>query len=91
MIKKKYGQRTHAKKRALERFGHEYTKQERLKIIHDIQNGSSEVKFISRFSNRLSTWQIHLGDQIAIAVYDRNTKEIATFLPEHYDLSPAYR
>lgn len=68
-------QRQHAKRRAAERYGIELTARRRREIIAGIH--SHKYQFVERQSHRIS---VFLVDGVRV-VYDRQRKELVTFLP----------
>lgn len=79
MISKKYSQRAHAKRRALERFGIELTKDVRRTLVQAIQKG--EARFRARQSLRITHWIVEYQGKELPVVYDRQRHEIVTVLP----------
>lgn len=76
---KKYAQRIHAKSRAKERYGIDFTAQKRNEIIKMIKH--DHVVSRKKQTNRTSIITIRYGDQLIKLVYDKSRKEIVTFLP----------
>lgn len=76
---KAYNQRMHAKRRLKERYDIDYTPSLRTILINTIQRGNA--RFLRRTSNRTTVWRILIGSKSVICVYDKNRKEIVTFLP----------
>ncbi len=77
MIKRR-AQRIHAKKRFLERTGHELLTADLEAIILQIQQG--RAVFVKKQSNRVSHWEVdHQGTPLRV-VYDKSTKQIVTIL-----------
>lgn len=76
---KKQNQRFHARKRAMERYGISYNKDILSQIISMIAN--NETKLLEKKSLRLSIREAMLGNKCIRFVYDRERKEIVTFLP----------
>ena len=72
-------QRIHAKKRAAERFGIELEDSAINRIITDIQ--SNRTEFLCKESNRISVHLIDLAGKLVRCVYDKERKEIVTFMP----------
>lgn len=78
MNKKKAEQR-HSKRRAQERYGLDLTK-----AIRDALRGKikkQKGKFLYRRSRRVSVWQVTHQAETYKIVYDKQRKEIVTFLP----------
>lgn len=79
LMNKKKAQRIHAKRRALERYGLEVTEEVRDNLKSKVARGDGV--FLYRTSRRVSVWELTLeGNEYRIA-YDKNRKEIITFLP----------
>lgn len=75
---KSKSERTHAKRRARERFGVNLSEPQFDALIKDIQD--NKLEFIERQSNRVTVWRGMLEDKEAIVVYDSSRKEIVTFI-----------
>lgn len=81
-LSKKLAERRHSVRRALQRYKIELTRDRRKNIIKLIQNGEGHL--IERQSRRLSLWSVNvpgLGCGTVKVIYDKNRKEIVTFLP----------
>lgn len=69
----------HAKTRAQQRYGVCLTSDDLREIVHKIQD--QEARFEERRSNRVSVFRVeHNGDEFRV-MYDRQRKQIATFIP----------
>lgn len=79
IVKKKIGQRIHAKKRFMERYGLSVTTKDLGVMVSQIQNGQAE--FIRRASTRVTIWDILFESKKMRVVYDRNTHNIVTVFP----------
>lgn len=77
MRSKKSCQYAHAKRRAYERYGLDYTRPVRNRLVNAIRDGHGT--FLLRESHRLTHWMVE-GYRV---VYDKQRKEIATFLPPY--------
>lgn len=73
---KHIAQRIHAKKRAKERYGVDFTTSDLKNLIDKIQN--RKALLIEKQSLRLSVFKV----DIYYVVYDKKRKEIVTFLTE---------
>lgn len=71
----------HAQRRALERFGIDYTREMRNALVGDIQTMRGE--FLESKSNRISIWAVDYKDKTYAVVYDKIRREIVSFLPDH--------
>jgi hypothetical protein len=70
----------HAARRAVQRFGLDYTPELRDEIIGHIQSGRSTP--LDRRSQRSATHRVKLNDGLTVTVaYDSLRKEVVTFLP----------
>lgn len=69
----------HVRKRALERFAIEITKDEVSQILKSIRTG--KAKFLHRQSLVVTHWQVRLREQDVAVVYDKKRKMIRTVLP----------
>ena len=76
---KKKSERIHAKRRALERYDLDFTKKIRNQLLDKIKR--SDGTFLFRQSRRVSVWEVEHENKKYQIVYDRNRKEIVTFLP----------
>jgi len=80
MPSKKKSERLHARRRARERYGIEVGNHTRRKIIQAIQGGRS--KAVRRTSTNKTVHDVTLDDGFTVrVVYDKERKEIVTFLP----------
>lgn len=77
-------ERYHAKKRAKERFDLSLNRHDLNRIILMIQSG--DATFFDRQSNNRTRWIINLDGNEALAVYDKQRKQIITFLELKYTL-----
>jgi len=77
---KKYAQREHAKRRALQRFGLTISSEDLKQIVKDIQD--QKARFLRRESTRITVWEIDFRNKNLTVVYDNKRKEIVTFLPD---------
>lgn len=74
-------QRVHTIRRLRERYGLEFTSREYKELCNAIRNDeSSRVRFITRYSLRLTVHAITLGDKEVFVVYDKERHSIATVL-----------
>lgn len=76
---KKNGQIKHATQRALERYGIELTQHKRETMIKMIQTG--KAKIVRKQSHRVSIFSLIFEEKEVIVVYDKERKNIASFLP----------
>lgn len=76
---KKQNQRFHARIRAEERYGITYNKYVRAQILKLIADGKTII--IKKQSNRLSIREVTLEEKQIVFVYDKERKEVVTFLP----------
>lgn len=76
-------QRRHAALRAEQRFGVELTRKVLEGLLRQIRKGESVV--VCRQSRRVVLHRVILGEETAIAVYDRARKTIASLLYEESD------
>jgi len=76
---KDQAQYLHSQKRALERYGLQYTKELKEGILAKIMSG--DAKFIDRQSNRVTIWDVHTQGKEVRVVYDKQRKNIASFIP----------
>ena len=79
MISKLKAERLHAKRRYKERFNISLSRKQLNDIISNIQNGKDAI-FLCKQSNNFSKWIVNVKGNKAIAVYDKNRKQIVTFL-----------
>ncbi len=82
---KAYAQRKHAKRRFLQRTGILLTRELHDQLIAKIREGSSDVTFVEKQSNRVSVWDVaHKveGKEIITfrLVYDKMRRNITTVL-----------
>jgi hypothetical protein len=78
-VNKKRALRVHAKRRAKTRYGLTINKFRRRQIVCLIQG--EKGRFLKRHSRRVSEWEIVFEGKKLRLLYDRNRKEIITFLP----------
>lgn len=71
-------ERIHVKRRFLERFGINLTRQKRLSIISMILQ--NRATFIKKESNRVSLFDVDFENQVIRVAYDRLRKELVTAL-----------
>jgi hypothetical protein len=76
---KKAAQRDHARRRARERYGVDVPAALRDTLLAMIRKG--QCTLVEKQSNRVSVFDIKHDGATYRVVYDRNTKELATFLP----------
>ncbi len=76
---KKRAQREHARKRAMERYGLHYNRHVHREFC-DLLAKSKTTK-LKDISNRLVMYLVIFSDVCYRILYDKHTKEIATFLP----------
>lgn len=76
---KKKSEQIHAKRRVLERYGIELTQKLRDTIRGKIKR--QDGKFLYRTSLRVSVWSVIHDDKRFKVVYDKQRKEIVSFLP----------
>lgn len=79
LVNKKKAERIHARRRAAERFHLDVTEEVRNLLKSKIKKG--EGIFLYRNSRRVSVWSLSLNEQTYKVVYDKQRKEIVTFLP----------
>ena len=79
---KRQGQRMHARRRALERYGLNCGPRTRNALLEAIQN--SDAVFLESYSNRQKVFAVNYGEQYYPVVYDNRRHEIVTFLPREY-------
>lgn len=70
----------HAKLRARQRGGVQYSNQDLEMIALAIVSQQTDVKFIRRISNRVKLYEVKYGDKTHTVLYNSKTKSIATFL-----------
>lgn len=68
----------HAKMRASERFGINFSKQIHDEVIKTIQDG--KAKFVEKQSNRITLFDVLVEGKECRVVYDKERKTIVTFL-----------
>lgn len=73
------GLRRHAKRRAYERYGIVIGNSRLEKVVKAIQRNKG--KFIQRYSNRVTEWEVTLEEEVCRVLYDKERKQIITFLP----------
>ena len=76
-------QRRHARRRAKERLGIDLTPKILKDLLRQIRKARTVVVF--RQSNRVVHHRVSIGEQTAIAVYDKGRGAIVTFLTEDMD------
>lgn len=69
-------ERIHVKRRFMERFGINLSRNKRIEIIKAIQNG--KATFIKKESNRISLFDVDIEHQVVRVAYDNLRKEIVT-------------
>ena len=79
-MNKKKSQHKHARKRALERYGIDYSENLKNELRGKIKR-KSQAKFLYKSSLRVSVWEIEHNDNKFKVVYDKKRKNIVTFLP----------
>jgi len=87
MLPKKLAERKHAKRRFSERYGETINRKQYKEFISYIQGTVPDhvsVEFLKKSSNRTSLFRIIKSDVEYIVVYDRERKEIVTFLLPEY-------
>jgi hypothetical protein len=76
---------SHARRRALERHGVVLSKALRHAILNDIKEmpagGSTLVKFVSRYSDNRSLWEVTLPERTFRIIFDRKRSAFVTVLP----------
>lgn len=77
-MKKKTCQNSHARRRALERFGLNMGPVRHAKLVRDVQSGAA--RFVERQSNRVTVWDADLDGHTVRIIYDGSRKQIVTFL-----------
>lgn len=77
-MNKKKAERIHAKRRALERYNLNVTEEVRNVLKSKIVRGDGT--FIRRTSRRVSVWEVAVDAAVYKVVYDKQRKEIITFL-----------
>ena len=76
---KAQGERQHARRRAEERYDIDYNRHARRDIIAAIQKNKGIL--VKRQSQRVTLWYVEYNGEYVKVAYDRNRKEIITFLP----------
>lgn len=76
---KKYAQRVHAKNRLKERYGIEINRHDYIALCSMIQNNHGI--FMVRQSRNRSIWVLRFQQKWLAVVYDKERKQIASFLP----------
>ncbi len=76
----------HAQRRALERYDLEYTNELKEGIIAKIMNGNAA--FVDRQSNRVSIFDVEVQGKSVRVVYDKQRKNIASFIPKEQKGAP---
>lgn len=82
MQSKKKSERIHAHRNALLRYGISYGQKMRKGLIEKIQRG--EAIFLESTSNRARNFAVSYEGEVYPVVYDKQRKEIVTFLPREY-------
>lgn len=77
---KKTSERIHAKRRALQRYHIDFTKEVRNHIKTQIRNSTG--KFLYRQSRRVTVWEVTYENIPLRVVYDTKRSEIVTVLPQ---------
>lgn len=85
-LTKTTAQRKHAKKRAEERFGVTLNRDDLRNVASEIR--ANKCKFHKTISNRVTAWIVRLpgAAEDSIALYDKNRKNVITFLPLDYEV-----
>ena len=78
-LDKKYAQRVHAKNRLKERYGIEINRHDYTALCSMIQ-GNHGI-FMEKQSRNRSVWVLRFQQKWLVAVYDKERKQIASFLP----------
>ncbi len=76
-------QRNHSKLRVAQRYGVSYSKYMKQILVKNIQEGSHAV-FLRKPSKNTSMFAVYYEGEWFAVIYDRNTKEISTFLPRNF-------
>lgn len=71
--------RSHAKRRAFERYGMSLNRKDIDEMVHQIQSG--KAIFIEKQSIRVSKFAVVVRDTKMVAIYDKVRKTIVTVLP----------
>jgi hypothetical protein len=77
-ISKTKAERIHAKRRIGQRFNISLNRDDLNKLINSIQNNSAI--FFDKQSGNRTRWIVNINNMDVIAVYNKNTKQIVTFL-----------
>ena len=90
-MSKAEGQRIHAKRRALERYGVEFNREDLDRIIQQIRSKTRSISYF-RITNRLSLHKVFYEniDVPLFVVYDKSRGTIATFLTQAMALDKVY-
>jgi len=79
-MSKKKAQQRHARKRFAERYGVVFDPRLERDFIQIIQSG--DARFVEKQSNRVSLFDITMGEEVFRVVYDKERKTIVTVLPK---------
>lgn len=74
--------RSHAKRRAAERYGIFLGKEEQGRIVKDIQEGKATL--LEKQSLRVSVWEVKVEGKIIPVCFDKKRQAIITCLPQEY-------
>ena len=85
-LTKSQAERQHARRRASERYGIDFNSHSNKALITQIQNGTAT--FVQKQSHRISVWDVWIQGVTARVVYDKDRKQIVTFLPLHRQIAP---
>lgn len=83
---KKQAQRIHAKKRFLERYRLDFTKELRREFVRIIQDG--RARCLATQSNRISIFSVPYEGRWFEVVYDKTRHQVVTCLPEYEAPAP---
>lgn len=75
---KRDAQRTHFRRRALERLGYELLEREIARIRQQVRERKAEL--LTRPDAKLSVWRVDIGARQMVVVYDLETEELSTIL-----------
>lgn len=84
MSGKQRAQRRHARGRALERYGLEFGPATRDAVLRAIQTGRST--HVAKQSHRVSVHDVDVEGATVRVVYDRQRKEVVTFLRPEWEV-----
>jgi len=76
--RRRYAQRLHFQRRVMERLGFELSQEEITAIKTDIQTGI--LTSMATPVERLEIYRVNIGERSCVVVYDKETRELATFL-----------